>query len=253
LTHIVTIFITVLQIIKIKPFDLRSSYAYCEFMGLTPKQKKVLEYIQSFQRKNGLSPTQAEIAKHFKFSSLGTVQNYMVRLTRNGFLEKEWNEKRSLKIISTREFSSTPTTNKLPSSSQPHMKNTHHEDMMELPLLGRVAAGRPIEAIRSDESITVPRKIASRNECFALRVVGDSMIEDGIFDGDVVIIQKQTTANNGETVVALIDNEATIKVYQKKNGRIELLPANPNYKPIVVKDDRSFEIHGKLVGLYRKY
>jgi repressor LexA len=159
-------------------------------MTLTPKQKKVLEFITTFSDEHGYSPSQAEIARHFGFKSLGTVQNYLVRLERNGLLQKTMNAQRSMKVV-----------------SQPHTEETvgvKAESIVALPLVGKVAAGHPIEAIENHETLDVPADMVRRpGEHFVLRVSGDSMIEDGILEGDYVVIRKQGNANNGQTVVGV--------------------------------------------------
>lgn len=199
---------------------------------LTPKQKLLLDYITEFQAKNGYAPSQHEIARHFGFKSLGTVQNYLVRLERQGALQKKWNARRGTQVL----------------APQPLLQSM----AVPIPLLGRVAAGRPIEAISHDETIEVPATMIKTGSHFVLKVAGDSMIEDGILDGDYVVIKKQPTAENGQTVVALINNEATIKRIQRKSGRVELHPANPKYKPILVDSAvEDFKIEGVLMGVIR--
>ncbi len=220
---------------------------------LTPKQKRLLDFIGEFLGRNGYAPSQHEIAAHFGYSSLGTVQNFLVRLERGGHLRKEWNGKRAIEIP-LREAPAPPNFPMRGSSSQA-IRN--HE--VELPLLGRVAAGRPIEAVETRETIEVPPSMVREGTSggfFVLQVSGDSMIDDGILDGDYVVIQKQEIADDGETVVALIDNEATIKrLRRRREGgreRVELHPANPNYAPIKVSPDREFRIEGVFAGLIRK-
>lgn len=212
--------------------------------AITPKQKKVLAFIEQYEAENGFPPSQKEIARHFNFKSLGTVQNYLVRLERNGFLKKVWNAKRSIQTIS-------------PQPTLPYASGT-----VPLPLLGKVAAGRPIEAVETPDTLEVPSSMIKRGEHFVLKVQGDSMIEDGILDGDYVVVQKRLTANNGETVVALIHNEATIKRFVRRtSGRVELHPANPAYAPIVLESlvtgedaqPEDFTIAGVMVGLIRQF
>ena len=120
-----------------------------------------------------------------------------------------------------------------------------------LPLLGRVAAGRPIEAIATPESVEVPETLLRGDNNFALRVVGDSMVDDGIRDGDIVIVQQQRDAKNGQTVVALVNHEATIKRYFKKGTHIELQPANEAMQPIIVHPSDEFHIEGLVIGVIR--
>lgn len=193
---------------------------------LTPKQKQVFDFIQNYVSNNGYAPSQSEIAKHFKFRSLGSVQHYMSFLEKQGLLEKSWNARRGVKVLK-------------PSN--------------KLPLLGRVAAGVPIEAISTPEDIEVPPFLIEKEaEYFSLQVKGDSMKEDGILDGDYIVVRKQNSPLNGQTIVALIDNEATLKKFYKRNGRIELHPANSSYKPIIVSANQDFKVQGVFVGLVRR-
>ena len=209
---------------------------------LTPKQKDILDYITKFSGKHGYAPSQHEIAKHFGFKSLGTVQNYLVRLERQGALRKTWNARRGTQVVAPQpEYSE----GRMPESAL---------TAVSLPLLGRVAAGRPIEAVQSDETIEVPPSMIKAGSHFVLKVQGDSMIEDGILDGDYVVIKKQPTAENGQTVVALINNEATIKTYYNKGSKVELHPQNSKYKPIIIDADSDaddFKIEGILKGVIR--
>jgi repressor LexA len=223
-------------------------------MALTPKQQKVLQFIERFAAKNGFAPSQQEIARHFGFQSLGTVQNYLVRLERHGSLQKGWNERRGIQVLST------PPRDPLPSPPA----SASVAGTVPIPLYGAVAAGRPLERIESEETLDVPvsllgraygaQKGARQPEHFVLRVRGDSMIGDGILDGDYVVIRKQEQADNGQTVVALLGNEATIKRFYSERGRVELRAANPVFDPIFVDSmtDSEFKIAGVLVGLIRK-
>jgi repressor LexA len=194
---------------------------------LTPKQKKILDFIEDFTTHEGFPPSQQEIAKAFGFRSLGTVQNYLVRLEREGFLARDWNARRSMRVLRPRGNS------------------------FELPLAGIVAAGKPIEAVETPDTIEVPSSMAGPGENFVLRVQGDSMIGDGILDGDYVIVRKQAAADSGQTVVALIRGEATVKRFYLKEKRIELRPANPAMSSIFVEDEESFRIEGVVVGVIR--
>lgn len=218
---------------------------------MTPKQKEMLEFMIRFSEENGYSPSQAEIAKHFGFKSLGTVQNYLVRLERQGLLKKELNARRGSQVLSTtlpsQGFDSEDGVEQT-EESQPHSR------AVPLPLLGRVAAGRPIEAVLNSESVDVPESMLRGGDNFVLHVKGDSMIGDGILDGDYVIVKRQSNAQEGQTVVALLNNEATLKRYRRKGSQIELHSSNPAYAPIVVQSDSgsNFKIEGILVGLIRK-
>ncbi len=195
---------------------------------MTPKQKRILDFIHAYRERHGYAPSQREIANAFGYRSLGTVQNFLVRLEREGHLQRDWNARRGLVPAGV------PTTGAL-----------------ELPLAGQVAAGRPIEAIETPDSLEVPPSMVGPGEHFVLRVRGDSMIGDGILDGDYVVVRKQNHADSGQTVVALINGEATVKRLQRRGDRIELLPANPAMEPIVVPADADFAIEGIVVGVIR--
>ena len=194
---------------------------------LTPKQKAVYDYLNDFTRSHGYPPSQQEIASAFGWSSLGTVQNYLVRLVREGVLEKNWNAKRGLKLL------------------QP--KGTS----VELPLVGLVAAGKPIEAISTPDSIEVPPSMVGPGENFVLKVQGDSMIGDGILNGDYVVVRKQAQADSGQTVVALLSGEATVKRLVRRGLKIELHPANPAMQPFIIDGEEDFSIAGVVVGVIR--
>lgn len=196
---------------------------------LTPKQKQVYDYIARHIDEQGFAPSQQEIARAFGFSSLGTVQNYLVRLEREGLLDRDWNARRSLRLTATPERG------------------------FKLPLAGTVAAGKPIEAIETPDTLEVPPSMVGSGEHFVLRVAGDSMIGDGIIDGDYVVVRKQATAEHGQTVVALLDNEATVKRLYRRGDRVELHPANPTMQPIIVNNLESFRIEGVVVGVIRHY
>jgi repressor LexA len=195
--------------------------------AITPKQKQLLDYIRGYQEARGYAPSQKEIAERFGFRSLGTVQNYLVRLERQGFLHKRWNAKRALEVL----------------GAEPRG--------LDLPLLGRVAAGKPIEAVAGDDTLEVPPFMVKGGENFVLRVVGESMIEEGILDGDYVVVRRRPTAENGQTVVALVDGAATVKRYYRRPGGVELHPANPAMAPIEVGEEQNFQIEGVVVGVIR--
>ncbi|MFY7993299.1 MAG: transcriptional repressor LexA [Bacteriovoracaceae bacterium] len=197
-------------------------------MALTKKQKEVLDYITEYVRENGYSPTQKEIQDFFGFKSLGSVQDYIKYLTNGGHLVNDSHSVRGL------------------------MPATVQQNTEDIPLLGSIAAGVPIEAIENTDTISVPTTMLGRGRHYALKVKGQSMIEEGILDGDIAIIRHITQADNGQIVVAVVDNETTLKKYYKKAKQIELHPANSSMKPIIIKD-RECEIRGLLVGLIRTY
>ena len=200
-------------------------------MKLTEKQKEFLAYISQYTEDWGRSPSFEEICSHFGFNSYNTVTTYLKALERKGYvrLPKKKNQKRAIEVISpveTRRF--------------------------EFPLLGRVAAGKPIEAVEDVDVIEVPPTMVGSGDHFVLEVKGDSMKDDGILNGDFVVVKKQPTAENGQTVVALINNEATIKKYYKKKHNVELRPAHEGMESIVVRKG-DLLIQGKVVGLLRRY
>jgi repressor LexA len=200
-------------------------------MKLTEKQKAFLGYLSRYIGEWGYSPSFDEICAHFGFNSYNTVTTYLKTLERKGYirLPRKKNRKRSIEVISPVEIK-----------------------QFELPLLGRVAAGKPIEAIEDVNAIEIPPSMIGRGDHFVLQIKGDSMMEDGILDGDFVVIRKQSSAENGETVVTLINNEATIKKYFKKKGRVELRPAHKGMEPLIIKEG-DLRIEGKLVGVIRYY
>lgn len=197
-------------------------------MALTKKQKDVLDFITEYVRENGYSPTQKEIQAHFGFKSLGSVQDYIKYLKDGGYLNNDSHSVRGL------------------------MPSTVQQNSEDIPLLGNIAAGTPIEAIEHSDTISVPVHMLGRGQHYALKVKGESMIEDGILSGDIAIIKHASQAENGQIVVAVVDNETTLKRYFKRSKQIELHPANKTMKPIIIKD-KECEIRGLMVGLIRTY
>ena len=200
-------------------------------MKLTEKQKEFLGYISRYIEEWRQSPSFEEICSHFGFRSYNTVTTYLKALERKGYirLPGKKNQKRAIEVISpveTRRF--------------------------EFPLLGRVAAGKPIEAVEDVDVIEIPPSMAGVGDHFVLQVKGDSMKEEGILDKDYVVVRKQLTAENGETVVALINNEATVKKYYKRKAYVELRPAHRGMEPIVVREG-DLRIEGRVVGVMRYY
>jgi repressor LexA len=182
-------------------------------------------------RRRGYAPSYEEIRAHFGFRSYNAVQGHLKQLETRGYLRSPWgNRKRAIEIV------------------EPEAEIA----ASAIPLSGTVAAGRPIEAIEDDERIEVPRSLLRGGENFALRVQGDSMIEEGIHDGDVVIVRKQPRAERGAMVVALVDGEATVKRFHPRGQQVELRPAHPEMEPIVVPA-RQVKVAGVVIGLIRKY
>lgn len=201
-------------------------------MYLTRRQKELLDFLNGYIEENGYAPTIEETASHFGLRSLATVHKHLTNLQNKGLIKRDWNRSRALELV--------PTEVKV--------------HAVELPLLGRVAAGSPIEAITGSETIFVPQDMVGREETYVLQVKGDSMIEEQIRDGDFVIVENRRFARDGEMVIALLDGEsATLKkMYREGGGVVRLQPANAALAPILVDQDR-LRIQGVVIGVLRKY
>src|SRR3990170_3388652 len=201
-----------------------------ETRRLTPRQLDILTMIRDYRRRNGYSPTMQELADEFGISKV-TVFEHIGVLENKGLLRRAPYKARSLELAAK-----IPFPDERPTS---------------LPLAGRIAAGRPIEAISHRETIDLEDMFQSRSGVFVLQVRGDSMIDEQICDGDYVIVERRQTPRNGETVVALLpEGEATLKKFYREGKRIRLQPANPQYQPIYVDD---VQVQGVVVGVLRKY
>ena len=204
---------------------------------LTPRQHAAYEFIVGFIERTGFAPSYEEIRRHLGLRSLNAVAKLVVQLRRRGALASaRHNAKRSLRPLALR---------------RPAARAAAREPAT-LPLLGLVAAGRPIEAIENPEPVEVPASLLGPGERYALRVLGDSMIEDGIRDGDLIVVRRARSAENGETVVAVVDGEATLKRFFRRGARVELRPANAALRATEWPAAR-VEIRGILVGLLRRY
>jgi repressor LexA len=202
-------------------------------MALTKRQKEILDYISDHIGVNGYAPTFEEIADTFGYASLATVHEHVSNLERKGYIRKAYNQSRSIELV---QGSAVPGA-------------------VELPLMGRVAAGQPIEAIPDPETVLVPPDLLrKRGNNFVLRVVGDSMIEEQIRDGDYIIVNSRPTAEQGEMVVALVEGESTTvkKLYREMDGRIRLQPANQALEPMYYDADQ-VAVQGVVVGVIRRY
>jgi repressor LexA len=199
---------------------------------LTERQRDVLEFIEQKLDDCGVAPTLREIAERFGFASTASAQKHIALLERKGFLRREKHQKRGL-VLAQRP----------PGASSE----------VELPLLGTIAAGSPIESIADPEPVAVPSDFIGRGDHFVLKVRGESMIEDGIHDGDLVVVQATAEAADGDMVVAMVDGEVTLKrLYRQLPGTIRLQPANPEMAPIFVAS-AALTIQGIVVGLLRRY
>ncbi len=202
-------------------------------MSLTKRQREILSFLSEYNEANGYAPSFEEIASQFNYNSLATVHEHLSNLERKGYIKRSYNESRAIEILPSEVY----------------------QRAVELPLLGTVAAGAPIEAMTSGETMAVPDGFLRRNGShYVLRVRGESMIEEQIRDGDYVVINDRQTADNGEMVIALLDNAgATVKrYYRERDGRIRLQPANETMSPLYVHED-DIRIQGIVVGVLRRY
>jgi repressor LexA len=198
---------------------------------MTKRQKEILDYIEQSITQNGYAPTLEEIGERFALRSMATVHKHLSNLETKGLIRRKWNHSRAIEVTDDRRKSAA----------------------VSVPLLGRVAAGRPIEAIEGSDTFEVPASMLRKRDSFALRVAGDSMMDEGILDGDIILVEDRPDPHTGEVVVAVVDGEATVKrFYREKNGSVRLQPSNANYKPIMVEDG-DLKIRGAVVGLIRRY
>jgi repressor LexA len=199
---------------------------------LTKRQREILDYLNEFIQQHGYAPSLEEVGRRFNLSSLATVHKHLTNLQEKGFIRRAWNRSRSVELLPSRSGGRA----------------------IDLPLLGYVAAGMPIEAVAGSESIAVPESLVTgKRDTYVLRVRGDSMIDEQIRDGDWVVVEDRRSADNGEMVIALVGGQdATLKKFYKEEGRVRLQPANPTMAPIFV-DPNNVQIQGVVVGVMRKY
>ena len=249
---------------------------------LTERQQEILRFIKSFHAERGLTPTHREICEHFGYSSYGTVHKHLRLLREKGYLRRVQHQKRGLELVETGQsgqrvdraaqpgdapqspfqhghapdevregaLAAAPT---LPQAELPQAELPQAERVQELPFLGRIAAGQPIEAISGEETFGVPPELVSgRGSHYILQVDGQSMIEEGIHDGDYVVVQSREAAEPGQMVVALIDGEATLKRFFPEGAQVRLQPSNATMEPIYVPAER-LRLQGVVVGLMRRY
>jgi repressor LexA len=200
-------------------------------LPLTKRQREILDYLNEFIQQHGYAPSLEEIGRRFNLSSLATVHKHLTNLQEKGFIRRAWNRSRSVELVPSRSGARA----------------------VDLPLLGFVAAGAPIEAVPSDETFAVPEALIGKRDSYVLRVKGNSMIDEQIRDGDFVIIEDRKTADNGEMVIALVGGlEVTLKKFYRENGRVRLQPANPTMRPLMLDPDQ-VQVQGVVVGVMRKY
>lgn len=201
-------------------------------MPITARQRRVLDFIEHYCDVHQEAPTIAEIGKEFGMSSSASAHHVVSILEREGLIRRIPNVSRGIELVN----------------------DARNEERYQIPLLGVVAAGAPIEAVLNYETVCIPRDMLRQGRMFALRVRGDSMIDEQIRDHDLIVLQSQQTAENGQTVVALIDgSDATVKRFFGSRHQVRLEAANPNYKPIVIRPPERVQIQGVVVGVIRKY
>jgi repressor LexA len=219
-----------------------------DLSSLPPRQRDVISFILSLTDQHGYPPTLAELAKAMGLKNRMTVHQHVQALKKKGFVHWEPGLNRSLRVLYHVQLQNDSQI-----SGTQAFKGEGKLSAPGIPFVGRIAAGGPIDAVGTDEYLEIDRQYASDPGCFALKVKGDSMIEDGIFDGDFVIIKPNPSPRNGEVVVALLeDGSATLKRFFKEKGRYRLEPANKNYQPIEVAGDSNLSIQGVVVALFRK-
>ena len=202
---------------------------------LTQRQKEILDFIRRFSEDKGISPTHKEICEEFGYSSYGTVHKHLKLLEQKGYLRRQWNQKRGVML-----------------AEDPETTDEGQENV--LPFFGIIAAGRPVEAVAGDDVVTVPDHLLGdrSKDHFVLKVVGDSMIEEGIHDGDLVVVSRRDVAQTGEMVVALVGDEATLKRFYPEGPQIRLQPANARMQPLLLPAN-DVKVQGIVVGLMRKF
>lgn len=206
---------------------------------LTERQQNILDFIQFFKELNGYPPTLREIGKNFDIASTFGVKRHIDALVKKGYLNVESKASRGISIINEQNSSNS---------------NNISKNSKEIPIVGRVAAGIPITSYENLEgTIVIDSSFLKRDQenSFALKVKGDSMIDAGIFENDLLLIAPQQTANNSDIIVAMVDGEVTVKTFMKKDDKIRLIPANKNYIPIEIKSEQDFSIIGKVRGVLR--
>lgn len=207
---------------------------------LNKREKAILKFIEKQVKEKGYPPSVREIGKAVGLSSTATVHGYIEKLTQKGYIKKEDQKGRTLKLLKGGL-----------TESEPEQKSFYSgREMVDVPVIGKISAGAPILAVENVvDTFPIPIDFVGNSESFMLTVKGESMIEAGILNGDYILIKRQETARNGEIVVALIEDEATVKTFYKENGHIRLQPENSTMDPIIVSN---CEILGKVAGVFRK-
>jgi repressor LexA len=224
--------------------------------ALTQRQREILDFISASIVERGFPPTLREIGEHFQIRSTNGVNDHLKALEKKGHLRREDLKSRAMRPIMPDGGDVIPFGGRLATGTSNVQAIANSDDLAEIPILGKVAAGQPILAVENaTDTVRIDKVlIGGHREVFGLRIVGESMIEDGIFDGDYVFVKKTPTARTGEIVVAMIEGEATVKRYFPEGDKIRFQPANSNMAPIIVRkaDFKSVDIIGVVVGIYRK-
>ena len=198
---------------------------------LTRRQREILDYLKEFIDERGYAPSLEEIGARFGLSSLATVHKHLMNLQEKGFIRRSWNRSRSVELVQTRAGGRS----------------------VDLPLLGYVAAGEPIEAVVGAETVTVPEDLVGARETYALRVRGSSMIDEQIRDGDLVVVEDRQVVRDGEMVVALLDgSDVTLKTFYREKSHVRLQPANETHAPIIARPE-AVRVQGVVIGVIRRY
>jgi repressor LexA len=206
-------------------------------MAITRRQKQVYDYVDEFVQRNGYSPSFEEIGDGLGLTSLATVHKHITNLEKKGLVKRGHNKSRSIDVL--------PPKGSLKKSMAPAR--------MTLPLLGRIAAGRPIEAVENPETLSLADFTAGSKDVYVLRVVGESMQDEHIVEGDYVIVESTKTARDGEIIVALVEgSDATLKRIYREGDKIRLQPSNSKMQPIIVPA-RNVDVQGRVIGVLRKY
>jgi len=201
------------------------------------KQKKIVDFVNRFQLEKGFPPSVREICQAVGFKSTSTVHAYLKKLEEEGKISKDATKPRALKVLD--------------SSAKNLEGYIADQEIDNIPVVGKITAGAPILAVENiEETFPIPVRYLENSTSFMLKVRGDSMINAGILDGDYILVKQQSIANNGDIVVALLEDEATVKTFYKEKDHFRLQPENPDYEPIIVKN---LNILGKVIGLFRKY
>jgi len=196
---------------------------------VTRRQKELLDYLRAYIDRHGYAPTLDEIGRHFALASLATVHKHLRNLENKGLVRRLARRSRALELTATVAARA-----------------------VAVPLLGQVAAGAPIEPVETAETVALPEELLGRGQTFALRVRGDSMVDEGILDRDLIVVEAQPSAENGATVVALVRGEATVKKLYRERGRVRLMPANARLKPIVARGE-DVQVRGRVIAVVRRY